>query len=142
MHPRVPYNKGVATVGTLVTTGSTTYTHTHTQTQTHKHTRTHGAAKATEEASKKCTHVFPILRRHGGEALRMVCGFADLGQPVFRIVDGEHHFWLAQPEVVVVIPVVARCRGCGPVMAVDDVRLPPCLEQEFQRSLHNQKSPL
>jgi hypothetical protein len=35
------------------------------------------------------------------------------------------------------VPIGLCQDGCTPVVAVQDVWLPACLQQEFQRSLHN-----
>ena len=35
------------------------------------------------------------------------------------------------------VPIGLCQDGCAPVVAVQDVWLPPCLQQELQRSLHN-----
>lgn len=71
-----------------------------------------------------------------GEALGVVGGGADAVQAVLGVVDGEDHLGPPEAVVVVAVPVGLRDASRAPVVAVQDVRLPPRLQQKLQRRLH------
>ena len=76
-----------------------------------------------------------VARRDGSEALAVVRSRSEAGHAKVGVVDGEDDSGPPQAIGLVVLPEGLRHAGCAPVVAVQDVRLTPCLQQKLQRSL-------